>query len=656
MDKEIKAKFLFGGTKQTRVEKNALWRNLSSLVQKEETIKPHDAIKLASSLNGISQQPIRREEQLRVSKQEREKQTPANCISFVCQNNSNQFHSINSEIPSQKKANMANNQTNSQPPSVICHRANTKPVFDGDTDSVVETSRADLLHEIKIVESELLHLKKKSHLVYMGGQWRPCKRKRNWDDQIVQKHLRLEKLYDSLEQLREPKPVKSVPKMHSNAVLKYNWAHLPTIGDPTEIPEPEAEARWDMIKFIAAKTDIHYNKWLKEQNEDPEMCLARQSVLASDKHALPPWLRKNFDDLNVKMGLLFCKEQLLVPASLEEWVLQVLHGDHAGQTKMVDLAKNLIWKSKQLDIEEKTSNCLICFKAGKNLKPVIANSKVNRDIPKPTKPAEELQMDFAGPFFDELGHKKFVVLAVDGFSRWPSAKLAKGCKTKDVLKFLDQYCLDNGQPKVIKSDMGPAFTAKEFKKFYKSKGIRNEFSTPYLHTPIGLVERHIQTFHKYMKTFLVENNKMELAVKRTHKVMRYTKHQSIGMSPFEQHFGRKHNSELTELLCLENPGKFIMEHVDLDGFEVWDNTWKDSEIKSFEKDRSYRRRRPVDELQDFVKKHKNVSQKFYVHKNPKKKGLDSDYLTKQFQAESETKHTVTVGDKTFHKKAVSGRY
>ncbi len=58
-------------------------------------------------------------------------------------------------------------------------------VDDGDTDSVVETNRADFLQEIKTAESELLHLKKKSHLVYMGGQWRPCRGKRDWDDQII---------------------------------------------------------------------------------------------------------------------------------------------------------------------------------------------------------------------------------------------------------------------------------------------------------------------------------------------------------------------------------------------------------------------------------------------------------------------------------------
>ncbi len=121
-------------------------------------------------------------------------------------------------------------------------------------------------------------------------------------------------MYDTLEQLREPKAPKSVQKRHSNAILKYNWAHFQTVGDPTDPSEPEAEARWDKIKFIAAKTDIHYNKWLKEQNDDAVICLARQSVLVSDKHALPPWLRKLFDDLKVKMGLLFHKELFFSPS------------------------------------------------------------------------------------------------------------------------------------------------------------------------------------------------------------------------------------------------------------------------------------------------------------------------------------------------------
>ncbi len=163
-----------------------------------------DAIKLASSINEKGEQSIRREKQLRVTNQMREIQTPANFISFVSQSIPKQTRCDNSPNSYQTKVNMANNKANTQIPSAIYHGVNTKTVIDGDTDSVVETSRADLLQEIRITESELRHLKKKSHLVYMGGQWRHCKRKRDWNEQIVQKHLGLEELYDSLEQLREP--------------------------------------------------------------------------------------------------------------------------------------------------------------------------------------------------------------------------------------------------------------------------------------------------------------------------------------------------------------------------------------------------------------------------------------------------------------------
>ncbi len=79
-------------------------------------------------------------------------------------------------------------------------------------------------------------------------------------------------------------------------------------------------------------------------------------------------------------------------------------------------------------------------------------------------------------------------------------------------------------------------------------------------------------------------------MKRTLKVIRYTKHQSIGMSPFEKHFGRPHNSEINEIFGLENPGKFIMEHVaDLDDLEVWDNTWRDAEVDQFEREKLWKK-------------------------------------------------------------------
>ena len=66
-----------------------------------------------------------------------------------------------------------------------------------------------------------------------------------------------------------------------------------------------------------------------------------------------------------------------------------------------------------------------------------------------------------------------------------------------------------------------------------------------------------------------------------------------------------------------------------------------------------RKNRKTRELWTIWKEQKNVSDKFYVHKNTKKKEFDSDYSTGPFKADSETKHTVQARKKTFHKKMLA---
>ena len=75
------------------------------------------------------------------------------------------------------------------------------------------------------------------------------------------------------------------------------------------------------------------------------------------------------------MGLVFVADKLAVPKTLKEWVLQVAHGDHLGVKKMEELTVLVYWPGKATDIREKAKNCLVCFKAGKNLKTCFANQR-----------------------------------------------------------------------------------------------------------------------------------------------------------------------------------------------------------------------------------------------------------------------------------------
>ena len=68
---------------------------------------------------------------------------------------------------------------------------------------------------------------------------------------------------------------------------------------------------------------------------------------------------------------------------------------------------------------------------------------------------------------------KFILIAVDRFSKGPAAKICKSTETKELLNFLKQNFNLNGLPEKIKTDKGGAFISKEYKAFCESKKHRN---------------------------------------------------------------------------------------------------------------------------------------------------------------------------------------
>ena len=104
-------------------------------------------------------------------------------------------------------------------------------------------------------------------------------------------------------------------------------------------------------------------------------------------------------------------------------------------------------------IVEKCQGCMECTKFGKNLK---SYKTFNSSLPLPPlfAPNDEVQLDFAGPLQDEKGKKVFILVAVDRFSKFPSALLTKNTGSKKVVKFLEAYIRIHGIPNSIRTDHG----------------------------------------------------------------------------------------------------------------------------------------------------------------------------------------------------------
>ena len=158
---------------------------------------------------------------------------------------------------------------------------------------------------------------------------------------------------------------------------------------------------------------------------------------------------------------------------------------------MKELGKSCFWPGMDEDICKATANCETCVANGKNLKTKLTAKDLG-NLKTLTEPNEEIQIDFYGPF-KYNGTKKFLIVAVDRFSKWVNIKAVNNTGTVQVLKFIKQIITDNGHPKTIKTDNASCFKSKSYKRFLESEGIKYEYVTPYVHTGNGTVERTIGT-------------------------------------------------------------------------------------------------------------------------------------------------------------------
>ena len=181
---------------------------------------------------------------------------------------------------------------------------------------------------------------------------------------------------------------------------------------------------------------------------------------------------KNFQrDIHVKEGLLIKDKKLIVPAALRSPFLSLLHETHPGQFGMKSLPENIWWPHLYREIYYHGKNCIQCIKAGKNLKVILGTNNTEK-LPILTKPNGEVDLDFAGLLDKNWGNSKYILLCIDRFSKFPSAKVVNNTSASSILSFMTDYCHLHGFPKSIKADHGSCLTSFDFRNFCEKNNIK----------------------------------------------------------------------------------------------------------------------------------------------------------------------------------------
>ena len=91
------------------------------------------------------------------------------------------------------------------------------------------------------------------------------------------------------------------------------------------------------------------------------------------------------------------------------------------------------------------------------------------------------------------------LIVVDDFSKWPEVVQMRTSTTIATIKELGRIFAQQGYPKVLVSDNGTQFTAKEFQDYCQRNGIQHIRSPPYQPHCNGQAERFVDTFKRTLR-------------------------------------------------------------------------------------------------------------------------------------------------------------
>ena len=244
--------------------------------------------------------------------------------------------------------------------------------------------------------------------------------------------------------------------------------------------------------------------------------------------ALIPFQHRQ-EELTVEGECLLWGIRVIVPTKLRAQVLEELHRDHQGMSRMKAVARShLWWPGLDQQIEELVRSCERCL-AGK---PAPAAAPLHPWV-WPTRPWTRVHIDFAGPFED-----KMFLLAVDAHSKWPEVVVMANTSSSNTINALRRMFASYGIPERIVSDNGPQFTSTEFADFLHGNGVKHTRSAPYHPASNGAVERLVQTFKNAMWASRGDARSLQHRLDSFLFSYRTSPHATTGQAPCSLFLGR----------------------------------------------------------------------------------------------------------------------
>ncbi|UYV76696.1 K02A2.6-like, partial [Cordylochernes scorpioides] len=292
-----------------------------------------------------------------------------------------------------------------------------------------------------------------------------------------------------------------------NFEIKYTkGTEIPLADFLSRFPNPEkGEKEEEMGEILLIENSIlDYVLVSYKTQEDPTL-RKLYKLVKYDKYDvdsevdIKPYNRiKN--EITIVRNCLFFGNRMIIPDSLREYVLKIIHENHIGVNKMKTLARSSVyWPGMDEQIEKLSKSCSTCMENTSKL----PKQEFTEWTP-PNKVWKRIHLDY---FY--FAGKTFLIL-VDAHSNWIECQMVPNTSAGFCIDFLRECLARYGIPEVAVMDNGPPFRSYEIKTFFERNGIHAMFSPAYHPESNGLAEVSVREIKKTMKRIISEERELPL--------------------------------------------------------------------------------------------------------------------------------------------------
>lgn len=301
---------------------------------------------------------------------------------------------------------------------------------------------------------------------------------------------------------------------------------------PIEQPSDEEEFEAQLINTTFA-VPIDVDDWLNAYETDEDNLFMAKA-------------EEGEDNLCIRNGLVYLDNKLYVPESKRSLILNESHDSnlaaHDGIEGTTQRLNKFFWPDMKRDVSDYVKKCDDCQrrKVDHGLKAGLMRQH------EAYCPMEIVSFDFFGPWPQTLSGKKFIILAVDHFTRFVDGIAVEDQIAEKFVLFFVEFASRFGAPKVIVSDCAKQFDNNCLNAIRDQFGTRLQISASGYSQGNTICEKATQSVTE--KLSLIVNNSSnscldwELALPMVLYSCNTKKHSSTGYSPFELLYGRRTRS------------------------------------------------------------------------------------------------------------------